>query len=781
MHRPEASRASLATLAVLTLALVWSTAGRARDIPYGEVRDPAVQRCDALNWSPQHAAAAPCYRALAQGAATGASAAGGAAGVRLAAAAEGAWARGDLMRANALFRAAAAASPRDTNLRVRWGELYIESHQPQQALDLFHEALASDPHNGYARIDAASVLDDQFAVQAHEELRAAMADPALPAGARLRGLLLSAGAALEEGDAASTGPLLDQAEAIAASARLPHLEIDALRAALAQLEGEDGASWIQRALQEDPAFGSAYALPAHIDDIRWRARDAIALYRRAIAVEPTLWSARVQLGDCLLRQGQLSEGRSMLESAYRGDPYDPVTVNLLRLLDSLQHFAVRSYDRAPDGGPALVLHISSAEVQVLAPYVRRLAERALSTYAQRYRFEPRTAIQIEVYPHHDDLAVRTAGLPGLEGELGVTFGYVVAIDSPGARPVGEFHWGDTLWHEMAHVYTLESTDFDVPRWLTEGLSVFEEWRTGPSAGVQIPAYVLAAFAHGRALPVTRLNGGFVHPQYPEQVVVSYMQAGLICDYIDRAFGFDRLRALLHAFGHTSDVSAAMQMALGIDATQFDARFGADLQQHYGRLFSQMDHWLTLRNQAEQAAARHDWPATQAAATEALALQAQDVGEDSPYLPLAQAWAAQHVPARALAALADYAQRGGHDPQALRSLARSLYAQGRSAEAIRVLDGVNEIAPFDEALHGQLGDWLLQAGRAAEALAEYRIALALDPPDRATAHLRLARAQYALHDLAEARSEVIAALEVAPNFRPAQQLLLQLAAAPKSAY
>lgn len=774
MRPPDAPGAARALLCLLALSLLMAPACRARGIPYGEVGDPSVQRCDALNWSAQHAAAADCYRALVQRGAGGE-------GPGLAAAAEGAWALGDLMRANTLFRAAAAARPRDAMLRTRWGELYIDSHQPQQALDLFHEALARDAQDVYARLDAASVLDDEFAVQAREELRAAMADPSAPAGARLRGLLLSAGAALEEGDADSARPLLDQAQALASSARLPSLQIDALRAALAELEGGDDATWIRRALQQDPAFGEAYALPAHLEDIRWRARDAIALYRQAIAIEPTLWSAREQLGDCLLRQGELTEGRSMLESAYHGDPYDPVTVNLLRLSDSLQHFAVRSYDRAPDGGPALILHISDDQVQVLAPYVRRLAERALSTYAQRYAFQPQTAVQIEVYPHHDDLAVRTAGLPGLEGELGVTFGYVVAIDSPSSRPVGDFHWGDTLWHEMAHVFTLESTDFRVPRWLTEGLSVYEEWQSGPSPGVQIPPYVLAAFAQGRALPVTRLNGGFVHPQYPEQVVVSYMQAGLICDYIDRSFGFDRLRALLQAFAHTSDTSAAMQMALGLSATQFDARFAADLQQHYARVFTQMDHWLTLRTEAQRDAAQHDWSAVQATATQALALQAQDVGEDSPYLPLAQAFAAQNAPARALSTLADYAQRGGHDPQALRTLAGGLYAQGERADAIRVLDSINDIAPFDEVLHGQLGDWLLQAGRPQQALEEYRIALVLNPPDRAMAHLRLARAQFALHDLPEARREVIASLEVAPNFRPAQQLLLQLAASPKSAY
>ena len=93
---------------------------------------------------------------------------------------------------------------------------------------------------------------------------------------------------------------------------------------------------------------------------------------------------------------------------------------------------------------------------------------------------------LELYPDHDDFAVRVAGLAGI-GLLGVTFGYVVAMDSPSGRAAGEFHWGSTLWHEMAHVFTLEATDHRVPRWLSEGISVYEEWRTGPTPGVAVAA------------------------------------------------------------------------------------------------------------------------------------------------------------------------------------------------------------------------------------------------------------------------------------------------------
>ena len=69
-------------------------------------------------------------------------------------------------------------------------------------------------------------------------------------------------------------------------------------------------------------------------------------------------------------------------------------------------------------------------------------------------------------PDHEDFAVRTMGMPGL-GALGVTFGQVVAMDSPSARKPGDFNWGSTLWHEMSHVYILSATNGRVPRWFTE--------------------------------------------------------------------------------------------------------------------------------------------------------------------------------------------------------------------------------------------------------------------------------------------------------------------------
>ena len=123
----------------------------------------------------------------------------------------------------------------------------------------------------------------------------------------------------------------------------------------------------------------------------------------------------------------------------------------------------------------------------------------MSTYEKKYKLKLEKPVQVEVYPDHEDFAVRTLGMPGL-GALGVTFGYSVAMDSPSGRKPGTFHWASTLWHEMSHVYTLTATGHRVPRWFTEGLAVHEETAISPDWGDRLSPDVIAAIKGKKLLP-----------------------------------------------------------------------------------------------------------------------------------------------------------------------------------------------------------------------------------------------------------------------------------------
>jgi cellulose synthase operon protein C len=86
--------------------------------------------------------------------------------------------------------------------------------------------------------------------------------------------------------------------------------------------------------------------------------------------------------------------------------------------------------------------------------------------------------------------------------------------------------------------------------------------------------------------------------------------------------------------------------------------------------------------------------------------------------------------------------------------------------------LNDIYPEDAELHRQLSSLLLAAGDANGAVREGKAALALDG-DAVESHYELAKALHAAHRVKEAKDEVVLALEAAPDFKPAQQLLLQL--------
>ncbi len=242
--------------------------------------------------------------------------------------------------------------------------------------------------------------------------------------------------------------------------------------------------------QVNPTYGEAYALVAHHLVFNRRYDDGVAYYRKAIALDPQLWSARSELGINLMRLGQEDEPRQQLEMCYNNGYRDAATVNSLRLLDSYKNFVVFKDDTT-------ILKLHKNEADLLHPYFEEVLKRAIATYEKKYKMKLPGPVQVEVYPDHEDFAVRTLGMPGL-GALGVTFGEVVAMDSPSGRKPGDFHWASTLWHEMSHVFILTATNHRVPRWFTEGLAVHEETEANPEWGDRITPDILVAINDKKA-------------------------------------------------------------------------------------------------------------------------------------------------------------------------------------------------------------------------------------------------------------------------------------------
>jgi hypothetical protein len=368
--------------------------------------------------------------------------------------------------------------------------------------------------------------------------------------------------------------------------------------------------------------------------------------------------------------------------------------------------------------------------------------------------------------------VRIAGLPGI-GLLGVTFGYLVAMDSPTGRADEHFHWGTTLWHEMAHVFTLEATNHLGPRWFSEGVSVYEEWSTGPLPGRHIPLPVFAAIKEDKFLPVAELDRGFIRPTYEAQVIVSYMQAGLVCQYIAGRFGQEALERMLVEFRNGKDTAQAIQGALGISPKQFDENFAAYVDTELGAVVAGLEQWQEKQGEVMKSVEDADWRLVVAKAAEAIELFPDYVDEGSAYIAKARAHRELGETVLMTNTLLEYRRRGGYEPDALITLARTLGEAGRNDDALDVFKDVIMVAPLRPQVHLEYGDRLIAANRPAEALVEYQALLAMNPQDLAEAHYRVAKTYVALEDKGKGREHLLYALEIAPHYREAQQLLLEV--------
>ena len=701
--------------------------------------------CQTLRLDGHRAEAAKCYQSLTQA-------------TEPYLRAEGDWGLKLYEQANGEFRTAVAQAPANATYRVRWGRLLHERFNNTDAEDLFNEALKIDPNNAPAYVGLALVSADGFDDKAVVyDLKAIVLDPKLVEARELMASL-----ALEDSDTAQATKQADEALKLSAHA----LDAMAVHAAIEILADRSPDAWLTKIQQVNPSYGQGYAIVAHHLVLNMRFEEGVAYYRKAIAADPELDAARSELGINLMRLGQQDEAHQQLETCYNNGFRDGATVNSLRLLDSYKNFVTFKDDTT-------VLMLQKSEADLLRPYFEDVLKRSMATYEEKYKLKLKGPVEVEVYPNHEDFAVRTQGMPGL-GALGVTFGQVVAMDSPSARKPGDFNWASTLWHEMSHVYILSITNHRVPRWFTEGLAVHEETQASPEWGDRMTPDIVTALADKKLLPVAELDRGFVRPDYPAQVIVSYYQAGRICDYIQSRWNAGKLLDMVHAYADLKTTPEVIQQNLGMTPAEFDKQFQAWLYQQDGGPAAHFDEWRTKLKDLVEQSRNHNYDAVLKEGEEVRRLYPDYVYDANPYQFIAQAELAKGDKPAAVTTLTAYEKLGGRSLEMLKELASLEEELGNPKDAAATLDRINYIDPVgDEDLHRHLGRlWLAQQNYPG-AIREFTAVVAMHPLDKASAQFDLAQTYFSSGQKDKAEESVLAALEAAPDYRPAQKLLLEL--------
>jgi tetratricopeptide (TPR) repeat protein len=562
---------------------------------------------------------------------------------------------------------------------------------------------------------------------------------------------------------------------------------------------------VARVLAINPSFGEVYRVAGEVAARHYRFDEAVVLTRRAVELSPSNIRAQSDLGLHLMRTGDEAGARQVLDNTFKVFPFDQVTFNLLALLDKLEKFEV-----VRDGD--LIFKFDPNEARVLREYAIPLAHESLKKLSSSYQFTPKGPILIEIFPIHDDFAVRNLGLPGLVGALGACFGRVVSMDSPKAKAPGTFSWQATLWHELAHVVTLQMSNQRVPRWLTEGISVYEEGRQVPSWGNEMEVPFAIAMERGPVLKVRDLNSGFTKP---DTIALSYYQASLLVEHIVATRGESALRALLLAYGEGAEGDAAISKGLGISTDELQATFDKMLDQKFSTVRAALRDTAKpgrpgppsgaqagtqpgIQNDERQSVdiatlktAAADRPGSyRAQLTLGAALAKQ--GDKAAFEPLEKAAALVPMATGAdspHAIMGRLAEQIGDPARAIKEYRALLVQDHNAIDAARRLtelaakandentlayanDRIVELDPFDASGHTGLGRAAMRSRDAAVAMREFKVALAIGPADRASAHCDLAESYLLAGRAADAKREALAALEIAPSFERAQELLLK---------
>jgi Flp pilus assembly protein TadD len=676
--------------------------------------------------------------------------------------AEGFWGLEQWEQANAEFRLATTPPDSKPMYKARWGLLLHERFNDSDAANLFKEALDKDPSLAEAYIGLARISASGFSGEAAKYLDKAIELSTKSAEPHE----ILADLALTNDDREQARAEADKAIALSSDA----LDAYAIRAAIELIADRSPDEWFAKIRAVNPTGGEPYERVANQLEMHYRYEDAVAYYRMAVAAEPSLWSAHSALGIDLMRLGLQDEPYKELSLAYENNYRDAATVNSLRLLDSYKNFETFR-------DSSTIVKLNKSESALLLPYIQNELHTILATYTKKYQMTLPAPVQVEVYPDHEDFAVRTMGMPGL-GALGVTFGEVVAMDSPSARKPGDFNWGATLWHEMSHVFTLTATNHRIPRWFTEGLAVHEEGQRSAEWKNRATPDIVAAIRGKKLLPIEKLDRGFVFPDYPAQVIVSYFQAGTICDFVGEKWGQSKLLDMIHSYARLVSTPEVIKQNLGLSTEDFDKLYLAWIEKQYGEEAQHFDEWRGKLHDLVAASEHRDYATVLKQGPAVIALYPQYVDDANAYELIAAADKAQSDEKAEAAILADYEHAGGQSPDALKRLAELEAAAGDRTAAIATLERINYIYPVkDEALHRKLGDLYYATNNYAAAEREYGAVIASNPIDKAGAAFALAQAYFAAGDRDKAQASVLDALEAAPGYRPAQKLLLELQALP----
>lgn len=518
---------------------------------------------------------------------------------------------------------------------------------------------------------------------------------------------------------------------------------------------------------------------------KYRFAEGAEAQRRALKFDPDYLPAKIQLAQDLLRLGEEQEGWALAEEVNKKDPYNVEAYNLASLHDKAVGFKTVTSEN-------FIVRMDPIEADVYGDEVIELLENAKKTLCQKYGIELHRPATLELFANQQDFAVRTFGIPGGDGFLGVCFGNVITANSPKLeRPA---NWKATLWHEYCHVVTLNMTGNKMPRWLSEGISVYEEQQQDPTWGQQMNPQYRDMILNGELTPISELSSAFLSPASPLHLQFAYYESSLVVEYLVDTFGLDALKAILADLREGREINATIAKHTE-PITTLEKDFAAFACKRAEALAPKLDWeepdsesrgeeamalWATehpnnfwsLRWQADQWMSEQKWDQAKEPLTKMIELYPEYVEQDNAYMLLAQAHRQLNETDEETEVLSKLANRSADASAAYKRL-MEIGIEQRDWQQVTT-NGQKYLAvyPLLGTLYQQLGQAYENLSKNDQAVESYQRLLLLDPADPVEINYRLANLLKD-QDSKAARHHLLEALADAPRFRKGHQLLLEM--------
>ncbi len=561
----------------------------------------------------------------------------------------------------------------------------------------------------------------------------------------------------------------------------------AYQAVIAHLRNERDAEAAARekALGPWPANPEVDQLIGRKLSQKYRFKEGAEHQRRALAFDPQFLPARIQLAQDLLRLGLEEDGWRLAAAVHDDDGYDVTAFNLLNLQDAMARFATLT-------NATFVVRMATNEAVIYGERVLALLERARTTLTAKYSMAVQPPVIVEIFPKPKDFGVRTFGMPDNPGYLGVCFGSVITANSPASQAAHPASWEAVLWHEFCHVVTLQLTQNKMPRWLSEGVSVYEELAADPTWGQGMTPKYREMILGKDFTPLSDLSAAFLAPKTELHLQFAYYESYLAVDFLVSKFGIGALQKILNELGTGTEINAALSRhtapmeQLEKDFTAFareraqnlapDLVFTKSKVEGLAKLDLEMGaeskNYHTLMQVARDALRKKEWDKARAPLEKLIKLYPAQRGSDNAYSILAEVHRRlgnTNDELRVLTQLAGIESDVVDAFQRLMELNRDRRDWAATARCAERFIAVN---PLIELPYRYLAEASEALGQREPAIQANRTLLRLDPPDPAGTHFRLARL---LHEGGDpsAKRHLLQALEEAPRFRDAHKLLLRM--------